>query len=77
MIRLIVTGGTIDVDHIAPDNSYCFERSFLHEMLVQARCKATVEVQALFLKDSVIPEHIGNSVAASLWRELQLPNSAQ
>lgn len=53
MIRLLVTGGTIDVDHIAPDNSYCFERSFLPDMLVQARCKAPVEVQTLFLKDSL------------------------
>lgn len=53
MIRLLVTGGTIDVDHIAPDNSYCFESSFLPEMLVQARCKATVEVQTVFLKDSL------------------------
>ena len=53
MIRLIVTGGTIDVDHIAPDNSYCFERSFLSDMLVQARCKPTVEIETLFLKDSL------------------------
>jgi len=53
MIRLFATGGTIDVDHIAPDNSYCFERSFLPEMLVQARCQTAVEVQTLFLKDSL------------------------
>ena len=53
MIRLFATGGTIDVDHIAPDNSYCFERSFLPTMLEQSRCRAAVELQILFLKDSL------------------------
>ena len=53
MIKLFATGGTIDVDHIAPDNSYCFERSFLPTMLEQSRCSATLELQTLFLKDSL------------------------
>lgn len=53
MIRLFATGGTIDVDHIAPDNSYCFDRSFLPAMLAQSRCSAAVELQILFLKDSL------------------------
>ena len=53
MIRLFTTGGTIDVDHIAPDNSYRFEKSFLPQMLAQSRCSPVVELQTLFLKDSL------------------------
>lgn len=53
MIRLFVTGGTIDVDHIAADNSYCFKESFMPAMLVEARSKANIQVETLFLKDSL------------------------
>ncbi len=53
MVRLFVTGGTIDVDHVAPDGSYCFEKSFLPQMLSQARSGAAIEVETLFLKDSL------------------------
>ena len=52
-IRLFITGGTIDVDHIAADKSYCFKESFLPAMLLEARSKAEVQLETLFLKDSL------------------------
>ena len=53
MIRLFITGGTIDVDKIEEGDKYIFDKTKVHQMLEQARCKVDIKSQVLFLKDSL------------------------
>lgn len=57
MIRLIVTGGTIDKAYNELDGSLCFPSSHVTEMLKQARCRLSIELQQLMLKDSLDMTH--------------------
>ncbi|MEE9356187.1 MAG: asparaginase domain-containing protein [Methylococcaceae bacterium] len=53
MIRLIVTGGTIDKAYNELDGSLWFPGSHVADMLKQSRCRLSIEVQQLMLKDSL------------------------
>ena len=52
-IRILVTGGTLDCDHVDQEGIYQFKGSSVPDMLAQAQCHASVEVDILFLKDSI------------------------
>ncbi len=53
MIRLFITGGTIDVEKIEEGDKYIFNKTYLPKMLEQGRCKVNIESQILFMKDSL------------------------
>jgi len=53
MVRLFITGGTIDVDKIEAGDKYIFDKTYIPQMLEQARCKVHIKSQVLFLKDSI------------------------
>lgn len=53
MIRLIITGGTLDKQYNETDGQLLFTRSGLPEMLVQARCTVPIALETLMLKDSL------------------------
>ena len=52
-IRILVTGGTLDCDHVDEEGIYQFKGSCVPDMLAQGQCHASVEVEILFLKDSI------------------------
>ncbi len=53
MIRILATGGTLDVDSIDEGDVYFFQESFVPKILAQCRNMAEVTVETLFLKDSL------------------------
>lgn len=53
MIKLFITGGTIDVDKIEEGDKYIFDETKTPQMIEQARCKVDIKSQVLFLKDSL------------------------
>ena len=53
MIKLIITGGTIDKCYNELSGQLEFPETHLPEMLEQARCTATIDCQILMLKDSL------------------------
>ena len=53
MIRLFITGGTIDAEKIGEKGKYVFGKTYIPEMLEQGRCKVDTESQVLFMKDSL------------------------
>jgi len=53
MIKLLITGGTIDVEKIEPNEKYIFSETYLPKMLKQGRCKIAINSQILFMKDSL------------------------
>tara|TARA_Y100000310_G_C20180690_1_gene577971 strand:- start:60 stop:545 length:486 start_codon:yes stop_codon:yes gene_type:complete len=53
MIKLFITGGTIDVDKIEEGDKYIFDKTKTPQMFEQARCKVDIKSQVLFLKDSI------------------------
>ncbi len=53
MIRLFITGGTIDVEKIGEGDKYIFDKTYTSQMLEQGRCKIYIKSQVLFLKDSI------------------------
>lgn len=53
MIKLFITGGTIDADKIEEGDKYIFDKTYIPQMLEQARCKVNIKSQVLFLKDSI------------------------
>ena len=53
IIKLFITGGTIDCERIEPENKYIFEETHLPEMLKQARNRVDVESVTLMFKDSI------------------------
>ena len=52
-IKILITGGTIDVEKIKEGDKYIFDKTYLPEMLEQGRCKVDVASQVLMLKDSI------------------------
>jgi len=53
MIKLVVTGGTIDKRYNEINGQLCFPGTHVPEMLMQARCKVQIELELLMLKDSL------------------------
>jgi L-asparaginase len=53
MIKLIITGGTIDKCYNELNGELEFPQTHIPEMLQQARCTAEIECQTLMLKDSL------------------------
>ncbi len=53
MIRVILTGGTIDKQYDEISGQLCFEQSRIRDMLRQARCTVPVTIELLMLKDSL------------------------
>lgn len=52
-MRMLLTGGTVDCDHIDTQGVYRFTESFIPQMLAQGRSRVNVILEKLFLKDSV------------------------
>lgn len=53
MIKLIITGGTLDKHYNELNGELDFPATQLPAMLKQARCTADIEIQQLMLKDSL------------------------
>lgn len=53
MIKVLITGGTIDVDKIEDGDKYLFDKTYLPKILEQSRCKVELNSEVLFLKDSI------------------------
>ena len=53
MIKLIITGGTIDKRYNELNGELYFPGTHLPEMLQQSRCKLDIDLQSLMLKDSL------------------------
>ncbi|MBE8189421.1 MAG: asparaginase [Candidatus Thioglobus sp.] len=53
MIRLFITGGTIDKTYNSLSGELEFERSYLPQMLAQSRTTLEITTEILFLKDSL------------------------
>lgn len=53
MIRILATGGTLDVDSIDEGDVYYFQESYVPKILAQCRNEADIVVETLFLKDSL------------------------
>ncbi len=52
-IRILVTGGTFDKEYDEIEGKLYFRRTHVRDMLKRARCRLTVRVQELMLKDSL------------------------
>jgi L-asparaginase len=53
MIKLIITGGTIDKQYNELNGELDFSKTHIPQMLQQARCTAELDTQQLMLKDSL------------------------
>jgi len=53
MIRILATGGTLDVDSIDEGDVYYFQESYVPKILAQCRNESAIVVETLFLKDSL------------------------
>jgi L-asparaginase len=53
MIKLIVTGGTIDKRYNELNGELYFSKTHVPEMLQRSRCKLDIDLQSLMLKDSL------------------------
>lgn len=53
VIRIVLTGGTIDKRYNAANGKLDFENSHIETALQQGRCTAEVKVRSLMLKDSL------------------------
>jgi L-asparaginase len=53
LIRILATGGTLDVDSIDEGDVYYFQESYVPKILAQCRNEADIVVETLFLKDSL------------------------
>jgi len=53
LIRILATGGTLDVDSIDEGDVYYFQESYVPKILAQCRNEAQIVVETLFLKDSL------------------------
>ncbi len=53
IIKLLITGGTIDCERIESKDKYIFEKTHLPEMLKQGKCRFDIESQVLMMKDSI------------------------
>lgn len=55
MIRIFVTGGTIDCNKIdQKTNEYIFAETYLPRMIEQSKCTIEVEIETLMMKDSLL-----------------------
>ncbi len=53
MIRILITGGTIDKEYNAVTGELTFTKSHLTNMLNQVRCRAEIILEEIMLKDSL------------------------
>ena len=52
IIKIFITGGTVDTKYNELNGKLIFTKSHLPEMLKQARCKVDIELETIILKDS-------------------------
>ncbi len=58
MIKLFITGGTIDKRYDELSGEVVFDKkSYISQMLKQGRCEVEIELETLFLKDSLDLSH--------------------
>lgn len=53
MIRILVTGGTLDKEYNQLDGELVFTKTHIADILTQAKCTAQVEIETVMLKDSL------------------------
>ena len=53
MIKLFITGGTIDAEKIEKEDKYIYDKTYIPEMLKQGKCKVDIKNKILFMKDSI------------------------
>jgi len=53
MIKLLITGGTLDKNYNPLTGELEFSQSYLPDMLAQANCQTKITLQQLMLKDSL------------------------
>jgi len=53
MIKLLITGGTLDKNYNSINGELEFTQTYLPEILAQANCKLKINTQQLMLKDSL------------------------
>ncbi len=53
MIRILVTGGTLDKEYNQLNGELVFTKTHLTDILRQAKCTATVSIETVMLKDSL------------------------
>jgi L-asparaginase len=53
MIRILVTGGTLDKEYNQLNGELVFTKTHLSDILVQAKCRAEVAIETVMLKDSL------------------------
>jgi len=53
MIRILVTGGTLDKEYNQLNGELVFTKTHLADILVQAKCRADVAIETVMLKDSL------------------------
>ncbi|MCK9241273.1 asparaginase domain-containing protein [Desulfocurvus sp.] len=53
MIRILVTGGTLDKEYNQLNGELVFTKTHLSDILVQAKCRAEAAIETVMLKDSL------------------------
>ncbi|GAB6175358.1 asparaginase domain-containing protein [Desulfobaculum senezii] len=53
MIRILVTGGTLDKEYNQLDGELVFTKTHITDILTQAKCTAEVTIETVMLKDSL------------------------
>jgi L-asparaginase len=53
MIRILVTGGTLDKEYNQLDGELVFTKTHIADILTQAKCTAEVTIETVMLKDSL------------------------
>ncbi|SKA62896.1 asparaginase domain-containing protein [Desulfobaculum bizertense] len=53
MIRILVTGGTLDKEYNQLDGELVFTKTHITDILRQAKCTAQVSIETVMLKDSL------------------------
>lgn len=71
MIKVLITGGTIDEEYSQINEKLIFTKSHLPKMLEQARCKADIKLETIMLKDSNCMNDFDRKKHFAEMRELQ------
>jgi len=53
MIQIYITGGTFDKEYNELNGSLFFKETHLHEMLLKGRSRLDLQIETLFMKDSL------------------------
>ena len=52
MIKILITGGTFDKSYDSINGILFFEKTHIPQMLKRSKCKLSVKVETLMMKDS-------------------------